>query len=82
MTADHCRPLGESPVTARIQAAQNNCYGAVLSTLYGFWAIQHVTRRDAYSIILEGTAPEARLMSYKVHQGAEARFCLKDCPRQ
>lgn len=65
MMADHCRPLGGLPVTARIQAAQNNCYGAVLSALYGFWAARQVaathngsTRRDAYSIILEGTAPE------------------------
>jgi hypothetical protein len=65
MMADHCRPLGGTPVTARIQAVQNNCYGAVLSALYGFWAAREVaathsgtTRRDAYSIILEGTAPE------------------------
>jgi hypothetical protein len=70
MMADHCRPLGGTPVTARIQAAQNNCYGAVLSALYGFWAAREVaathggtTRRDAYSIILEGTAPEVGITS-------------------
>lgn len=65
MMAEHCRPLGGTPVTARIQAVNNNCYGAVLSALYGFWAARETAathsgsiRRDAYSIILEGTTPE------------------------
>ena len=65
MKADHCRPLGGTPVTAMIQAAHDNCYGAVLSALYGFWTAREVAatryeinRRDAYSIILEGRPPE------------------------
>ena len=65
MTSNHCRPLSGTPVSSRIQAAQDNCYGAVLSALYGFWSARETAashsgsiRRDAYSIILEGTAPE------------------------
>jgi len=64
MAAAHCRPLDGTPVTARIQTVQNNCYGATVSALYGFWAAREVAnnqggtiRRDAYSIILEGSAP-------------------------
>lgn len=67
MMAQHCRPLAGTPVYGKIQAAQDNCYGAVLSALYGFWAARETAathsgtvRRDAYSIILEGTAPEVR----------------------
>ncbi|KAF8306077.1 hypothetical protein DL93DRAFT_2172249 [Clavulina sp. PMI_390] len=68
MMADHCRPLAGTPVTARISAVNNNCYGAVLTALYGFWSARETAashsghiRRDAYSIILEGSAPETVL---------------------
>lgn len=68
MQAQHCRPLTGTPVSARIQAAADNCYGAVLSALYGFWTARETAaahsgtvRRDAYSIVLEGTAPEVRV---------------------
>ncbi|KAF8548149.1 hypothetical protein OG21DRAFT_1501183 [Imleria badia] len=53
------RPLPNTPSTARISARSNNRYGAVLSSLHGFWtaratamATSNAARRDAYSVIL------------------------------
>ncbi|KIM24947.1 hypothetical protein M408DRAFT_331430 [Serendipita vermifera MAFF 305830] len=54
------RPLPDSPATLRIVQRANNRFGAVVSSLYGFWtardaAIRSGTaggmRRDAYTII-------------------------------
>ncbi|KAG6329583.1 hypothetical protein ID866_9506 [Astraeus odoratus] len=60
MTGRDRRPLPNTPVSARIAATSNNRYGAVLSSLYGFWSARaaainstaYATRRDAYSVIL------------------------------
>ncbi|KAF8548768.1 hypothetical protein OG21DRAFT_684156 [Imleria badia] len=53
------RPLPNTPATARIRAASNNRYGAVLSSLHSFWtaratavASSNAARRDAYSVVL------------------------------
>ena len=53
------RPLPNTPATARISAASDNRYGAVLSSLHSFWtaraaaiASSNAARRDAYSVIL------------------------------
>lgn len=60
MTHTDRRPLPNTPVSARIAARSNNRFGAVLSSLFGFWsaraaattASSHGARRDAYSVIL------------------------------
>ena len=54
------RPLPSTPATQRIVAVANNRFGAVMSSLYGFWTARDTAvragaaaglRRDAYSII-------------------------------
>jgi len=60
MTHTDRRPLPNTPVSARIAARSDNRFGAVLSSLFGFWsaraaattASSHGARRDAYSVIL------------------------------
>ncbi|KAF8548217.1 hypothetical protein OG21DRAFT_1449416 [Imleria badia] len=59
MGLDDRRPLPNTPATARISAASNNRYGAVLSSLHSFWiaraaaiASSNAARRDAYSVVL------------------------------
>ena len=59
MSSTDRRPLPNTPATARISAASNNRYGAVLSSLYSFWtaraaaiATPNVARRDSYSVVL------------------------------
>ncbi|KAI0246356.1 hypothetical protein BJV78DRAFT_169146 [Lactifluus subvellereus] len=56
------RPLGNTPVAARIRGFANNRLGAVYSALYGFWSSRYAAvttgeqiagaRRDAYSVVL------------------------------
>ena len=53
------RPLPNTPATARIRARSDNRYGAVLSSLHGFWtaraaaiANSNAARQDAYSVVL------------------------------
>ena len=60
MTHTDRKPLPNTPVTARIAARSNNRFGAVLSSLYGFWSARAAAttsegRRDAYSVILFGS---------------------------
>jgi hypothetical protein len=64
MLTTGCGPLPGTPVSRVIQAVHDNCYGAVLSALFGFWAARETAaahsgaiRRDAYSIILFNGAP-------------------------
>ncbi|KAG8903436.1 hypothetical protein FRB99_003285 [Tulasnella sp. 403] len=49
------RPLPGQPVTRLIRSTNNNRFGAVLSSLYGFWMSRGSDasgwRRDAYSVI-------------------------------
>jgi len=53
------RPLPNSPATQRIVQRANNRFGAVVSSLYGFWTARDAAlrstvagmRRDAYTII-------------------------------
>lgn len=54
------RPLPDSPATKRIVQRANNRFGAVLSSLYGFWTAREAAlragsntgaRRDAYTVI-------------------------------
>ena len=59
MSSTDRKPLPNTPATARIIARSNNRYGAVLSSLYGFWAARaaaiassNAVRRDAYSVVL------------------------------
>ncbi|KAF8548152.1 hypothetical protein OG21DRAFT_1489630 [Imleria badia] len=59
MTWTDRRPLPNTPSTARISARSNNRYGAVLSSLHGFWTARaaavagsNAARRDAYSVVL------------------------------
>ena len=59
MNSTDRRPLPNTPATARISAASNNRYGAVLSSLHSFWtaraaaiANSNAARRDAYSVVL------------------------------
>jgi hypothetical protein len=60
MTWTDRQPLPNSPVTQRIVQLANNRFGAVISSLYGFWTAREAAlrgaanagqRRDAYSII-------------------------------
>jgi hypothetical protein len=53
-------PLGGTPATQRIVQTANNRFGAVISSLYGFWTAREAAirsgtaagaRRDAYTII-------------------------------
>lgn len=69
MTATDKRPLSHSPATARIVQRANNRFGAVVSSIYGFWTARDKAvrtgsssgaRRDAYTIIpFESTASVA-----------------------
>ena len=61
MTWSDRQPLPNSPATRRIVQLANNRFGAVLSSLYGFWTAREAAvrsganagqRRDAYSIVL------------------------------
>ncbi|KAI6027001.1 hypothetical protein EDC04DRAFT_213063 [Pisolithus marmoratus] len=60
MSFEDKRPLPNTPASERISAHSNNRFGAVLSSLYGFWYARSATigsspsasRRDAYSVIL------------------------------
>lgn len=59
MSSDDRKPLPNTPATPRISARANNRYGAVLSSLHGFWSARgaaiagsNAARRDAYSVIL------------------------------
>ncbi|KAF8548560.1 hypothetical protein OG21DRAFT_1422884 [Imleria badia] len=59
MNSTDRRPLPNTPATDRISARSDNRYGAVLSSLYGFWtaraaaiASSNAVRRDAYSVVL------------------------------
>jgi len=52
-------PLPNTPATPRISAHADNRYGAVLSSLHGFWTARaaaiagsNTVRRDAYSVVL------------------------------
>ncbi|PVF92927.1 hypothetical protein CPB86DRAFT_144289 [Serendipita vermifera] len=60
MTNYDRRPLPNSPATTRIVQRANNRFGAVVSSIYGFWTARETAvragakngmRRDAYSII-------------------------------
>jgi hypothetical protein len=60
MTSTDRRPLPNSPATNRIVQRANNRFGAVVSSIYGFWTARETAvragakngmRRDAYSII-------------------------------
>ncbi|KAG2130165.1 uncharacterized protein EDB93DRAFT_1181059 [Suillus bovinus] len=53
------QPLRSTPVSDKIIRSSNNRFGAVLSSLYGFWSAraaavagQQAARRDSYSVIL------------------------------
>ena len=54
------RPLPNTPASARIIAASDDRFGAVLSSLFSFWSARaaairsggNAARRDAYSVIL------------------------------
>ncbi|KAI6030357.1 hypothetical protein EDC04DRAFT_2572165 [Pisolithus marmoratus] len=60
MTSKDKKPLQNTPASGRISARSNNRFGAVLSSLYGFWFARaaaigssaSAARRDAYSVIL------------------------------
>jgi len=59
MRSTHCRPLNGTPVHTQISLAHDNCYGAVLDSLYAFWSARATPlartggkRHDSYSIIL------------------------------
>ena len=60
MSCDDRRPLQNTPASARIITTANNRFGAVLSSLFGFWSARaaaigsggNTARRDAYSVIL------------------------------
>ncbi|KAF8321130.1 hypothetical protein DL93DRAFT_2224184 [Clavulina sp. PMI_390] len=65
MASSDCLPLSGTPVTYRIRGANDNCFGAVLSALYGFWSARNAEvvrrlwfRRDAYSVILFNTSAQ------------------------
>lgn len=67
----HCRPLQGTPVSHLISSQYDNCFGAVLSAMYGFLAARHVAvtkgglaRQDAYSIILFGDEARVRRFNY------------------
>ena len=60
MTDTDRQPLPNSPATQRIVQRANNRFGAVISSLYGFWTARDAAvragvnagqRRDAYSIV-------------------------------
>ena len=63
------RPLPSTPATQRIVAVANNRFGAVVSSLYGFWTARDTAvhagaaaglRRDAYSIVMFGSIAQVR----------------------
>ncbi|KIO11018.1 hypothetical protein M404DRAFT_994686 [Pisolithus tinctorius Marx 270] len=60
MSSKDKKPLPNTPASGRISAYSDNRFGAVLSSLYGFWSARaaavgsgaSAARRDAYSVIL------------------------------
>ncbi|KAI6161871.1 hypothetical protein EDD17DRAFT_1480245 [Pisolithus thermaeus] len=60
MSSKDKKPLPNTPASGRISSRSNNRFGAVLSSLYGFWSARaaaigssaNAARRDAYSVIL------------------------------
>ncbi|KAI6143615.1 hypothetical protein BKA82DRAFT_2416446 [Pisolithus tinctorius] len=60
MSSQDKKPLPNTPASGKISARSNNRFGAVLSSLYGFWSARaaaigssaSAARRDAYSVIL------------------------------
>ncbi|KAI5998963.1 hypothetical protein F5J12DRAFT_784806 [Pisolithus orientalis] len=60
MASQDKKPLPNTPASGKISARSNNRFGAVLSSLYGFWSARSAAigssastaRRDAYSVIL------------------------------
>jgi hypothetical protein len=64
------RPLPSTPATPRISARSNNRYGAVLSSLHGFWTAReaaitssNAVRRDAYSVVLFNSGASAPVVN-------------------
>jgi hypothetical protein len=58
--SDRC-PLQDTPVSQRIALTANNRFGAVLSSIYGFWVARDAAtrnaaavggRRDTYTVIV------------------------------
>lgn len=74
MTLEDRKPVSDTPVTERIVATANNRFGAVLSSLYGFWVardaamrsrVSQGTRRDAYTVLIfDSTAKVSKYLPF------------------
>lgn len=75
MTLDDRRPLPDTPATERIAEYADNRFGAVLSSVYGFWLARDAAtrsganagvRRDAYTIVVFDHNASVRLNSASI----------------
>jgi hypothetical protein len=74
MRLQDCRPLANTPASARIAQHADNRFGAALSSIYGFWlAREGVQRpgltgshRDAYTVVAFDHEVAVRPFPFKV----------------